>query len=90
MYYIYLDPLDRGNFHTKDKIDQFCQIQDKKELLNGYFHSRTFFLTPERFRTVLTAFLTLFQRFLNAFWMLFERFFSTPERPKCQERQKPL
>ena len=47
----------------------------EKELLNGYFHSRTLFLTPERFRTVL-----------NAFWALF----STPERPKCQERQKPL
>ena len=36
----------------------------EKELLNGYFHSRTLFLTPERFRTVL-----------NAFWTLFERFF---------------
>ena len=36
----------------------------EKELLNGYFHSRTLFLTPERIRTVL-----------NAFWTLFERFF---------------
>ena len=47
----------------------------EKELLNGYFHSRTLFLTPERFRTVLNAFWTLFERFLNAFWTLF----STPE-----------
>ena len=43
----------------------------EKELLNGYFHSRTLFLTPERFRTVLNAFWTLFstlfERFLNAF-----------------------
>ena len=66
----YLDPLDRGNFHTKAKIDQICQIQEKKnELLNGYFHSRTLFLTPERFRTVLNG----FERFFNAFWTLFER-----------------
>ena len=24
--HLYLDPLDRGNFHAKAKIDQFCQI----------------------------------------------------------------
>ena len=40
----------------------------EKELLNAYFHSRTLFLTPERFRTVLNAFLTLFERLLNAFF----------------------
>ena len=28
--YIHLDPLDRGNFHTKAKIDQFRQNQEKK------------------------------------------------------------
>ena len=75
MYYIYLDPLDRGNFHTKDKIDQFCQIQDKKELLNGYFHSRTFFFNsrtlPNGFDRFFNAFSTLFECFLNAFWTLF-------------------
>ena len=64
MYYIYLETLDRGNFHTKDKIDQFCQIQDKKKLLNGYFHSRTFFNS----RTLPNG----FDRFFN---VLFERFF---------------
>ena len=63
MYYIYLETLDRGNFHTKDKIDQFCQIQDKKTP-ERLFPLQNFFLTPERFRTVLTAFLTCF---LNAF-----------------------
>jgi len=40
----------------------------EKELLNGYFHSRTPFLTPEGLRTVLNGFLTLFERFLNAFF----------------------
>ena len=40
----------------------------EKELLNGYFHSRTLFLTPEGLRTVLNGFLTLFERFLNAFF----------------------
>ena len=48
--------------------------------------------TPERLFPLQNAFFnsrTLpngFERFLNAFWTLF----STPERPKCQERQKPL
>jgi hypothetical protein len=36
----------------------------EKELLNGYFHSRTFFkFQPERFRTVVTVCLTLLKRF---------------------------
>ena len=55
--------------------------------------------TPERLFPLQNAFCnsrTLpngFKRFFNAFWTPFERFwtlFSTPERPKCQERQKPL
>ena len=29
--YIHLDPLDRGDFHTKAKIDQFRQNQEKKK-----------------------------------------------------------
>ena len=56
--YIHLDPLDRGNFHTKAKIDQFRQNQEKKtpehlfplqnaseSFLNAFW---TFFTTPER------------------------------------------
>ena len=42
LYILYLDHLDRGNFHTKAKIDQFCQIQEKK-------NSWTIISTPERF-----------------------------------------
>ena len=49
--------------------------------------------TPERLFPFQTAYfchsrtlLNGFERFLNAFWTLC----STPERPKCPERQKPL
>ena len=51
----------------KAKSINFAKFK-RKELLNAYFHSRTLFLTPERFRTVLNAFLTLFERLLNAFF----------------------
>ena len=46
----------------KPKSITFAKFR-KKELLHGYFHSRHFFHTPERFLTVLNAFLTLFERF---------------------------
>ena len=63
---------------TKAKIDQFCQIQAKKNFWTVIFTPERFFSlqkASERFRTVLNACLTLF---------------STPQRPKCPERQKPL
>ena len=70
----YLDPLDRGNFHTKAKIDQFCQIKEKKNFWTvistpeRFFNSRTL---PNGFERFFNNFLTLFE----AFWTPFERFF---------------
>jgi hypothetical protein len=43
---------------TKAKIDQFCQLQEEKKLLNGYFHSRMFFVSL--FRMLPNAFLNAF------------------------------
>ena len=78
-HHIYLDPLDRGNFHTKAKIDQFCQIQEKKSSWTVISTPERFFFTPERLRTVLNVF----------FFTLLERVFPLKEPPTCLERQKP-
>ena len=64
---LYLDPLDRGNFHTKAKIDQFCPIQEKFEKENSW----TVISTPERFFKFFFA----SERFWTLFLTLFERFF---------------
>jgi len=68
--------------HQSQKLSILPNSREK-ELMNGYFHSRTPFFASERFRAVLKAFFTLF-------FTLLERNFATPERPKCPERQKPF
>ena len=70
----YLDPLDRGKFNTKAKIDKFCQIQEKK-------NSWTVVSTLERFFSLQNAseqFWTLFLRFLNGLWTFFPLVQSVP------------
>ena len=62
----------------KPKSITFAKFR-KKELMNGYFHSRTLF---SHSRTLPNSFGTFFWRFLNAFFH--------SERPKCPERQKSL
>ena len=59
--------VETSTLHTKAKIDQFCQIQEKKTT-ERLFPLQNVFLTLERFRTVLNV-------FLNVFLTLFERFF---------------
>ena len=51
--------------HQSQKLSILPNSREK-ELMNGYFHSRTLFFASERFRAVLKAFFTLFLRFWNA------------------------
>ena len=47
--------VETSTLHTKAKIDQFCQIQEKKTT-ERLFPLQNVFLTLERFRTVLNVF----------------------------------
>ena len=63
----YLDPLDRGNFHTDQSQNRsILPNSSEKELLNGYFHSRTLFFTPESFRTLPNGFERLFNALFHS------------------------
>ena len=52
----------------KPKSINFAKFQRKRTPERLFPLQNAFFLTPERFRTVFNAFLTLFERLLNAFF----------------------